>query len=93
MPLDNIEVVVLDEADRMLDMGFKEDVEQIVQNIQDSISEDKNLQIVLFSATMPPWVHKMSQAFMKTKAKFFDFVGEMKNKTPRKVQHLAIHCD
>jgi len=48
LPLNHIEIVVLDEADEMLDMGFAEDLEAIL----DATPTDR--QTVLFSATMPP---------------------------------------
>ena len=45
--LDNVKTVVLDEADEMLDMGFRDDIELILKNLP----EEK--QTVFFSATMP----------------------------------------
>jgi ATP-dependent RNA helicase DeaD len=48
LPLDAVQVVVLDEADEMLDMGFAEDIEAILEATPDG------RQTVLFSATMPP---------------------------------------
>jgi ATP-dependent RNA helicase DeaD len=51
--LDGIEVVVLDEADEMLDMGFAEDIETILGKIPGS------RQTALFSATMPPRIDGM----------------------------------
>ncbi len=47
LPLDSIEIVVLDEADEMLDMGFAEDIEAILEDTPPL------RQTVLFSATMP----------------------------------------
>jgi len=46
--------VVLDEADQMLNMGFMEQVEQIVQLIK--TEGPKDIQSLLFSATVPKWV-------------------------------------
>ncbi len=51
-------VLVLDEADTMLEMGFREDIEQIIQKIK------KDAQILLFAATLPPKVVGMVNDFM-----------------------------
>jgi len=57
--LDNVSIVVLDEADRMLDMGFAREIEKILRNVP------KNRQTMLFSATMPPAIMKLATAHMK----------------------------
>lgn len=48
-----IRYAVLDEADQMLDMGFQEDMENILGQVPPS------RQTMLFSATLPSWVHKV----------------------------------
>jgi ATP-dependent RNA helicase DeaD len=53
-----VRLVVLDEADQMLDMGFIEDVEFIL----DQIPEDR--QIALFSATLPPRIRALARKYM-----------------------------
>ena len=53
LDLSGLEVVVLDEADEMLDMGFAEDIEAILGETPDE------RQTVLFSATMPPRINGM----------------------------------
>ena len=55
LKLDNIKMVVLDEADEMLDMGFAEDLEAILE------STPKERQTVLFSATMPPRIDSIAR--------------------------------
>ena len=55
--LKSVKMVVLDEADRMLDMGFREDIETILETIP------KERQIVLFSATVPPPIRKIIEKF------------------------------
>ena len=57
--LGNIETVVLDEADRMLEMGFNEDITKILSATPDS------RQTALFSATFPDGVVGLSRAFQR----------------------------
>ncbi|MBP5999058.1 MAG: DEAD/DEAH box helicase [Sediminibacterium sp.] len=57
--LEQIEYVVLDEADEMLNMGFQEDIEFILKNTPNRES------IWLFSATMPTEIKKVSKRYMK----------------------------
>ncbi len=56
--LSHVEVVVLDEADRMLDMGFVEDIEKILQKTP------KGRQTLMFSATIPPAIMDLSKRYM-----------------------------
>ncbi|MED4751620.1 DEAD/DEAH box helicase [Brevibacillus choshinensis] len=56
--LDSIEIVVLDEADEMLNMGFIDDIKEILQEVPD------NRQTLLFSATMPRAIQEIAQQFM-----------------------------
>ncbi len=56
--LDQIHYVVLDEADEMLNMGFKEDIEFILKNTPNRQST------WLFSATMPPEIRQVSKRYM-----------------------------
>ncbi|GAB3230800.1 DEAD/DEAH box helicase [Glycomyces halotolerans] len=53
--LHDIGIVVLDEADEMFDMGFAEEIEEIL----DQIGEDR--QTVMFSATMPPQIDRVAR--------------------------------
>jgi len=59
LPLDGLQVVVLDEADEMLDMGFAEDIEAILQ------VTPAERQTVLFSATMPARIDKMAKRHLR----------------------------
>src|SRR6187401_1103840 len=54
MSLQDVKILVLDEVDRMLDMGFLPDVRRIVEKI----SRDR--QTLLFSATLPPEIERLS---------------------------------
>jgi ATP-dependent RNA helicase DeaD len=57
--LDAVRVLVLDEADEMLDMGFAEDIETILQETPDT------RQTTLFSATMPARILKIAERHLK----------------------------
>ncbi|HVJ49932.1 DEAD/DEAH box helicase [Desulfitobacterium sp.] len=57
--LDQIKMVILDEADEMLNMGFVEDIQAILKEVP----EDR--QTLLFSATMPKSIQNLAQRFMK----------------------------
>ena len=58
--LEQIKYVVLDEADEMLNMGFRDDIEFILKNTP------KRESTWLFSATMPPEVKQVSKRYMKS---------------------------
>jgi len=57
--LDKVEILVLDEADRMLDMGFLPDVKRILQKLP------KQRQTLFFSATMPSDIERLSREILQ----------------------------
>jgi len=56
---DDIQYLILDEADKMLDMGFYEDIMKIISYIP------KNRQTLMFSATMPPKIRKLADQILQ----------------------------
>ncbi|MCA9014865.1 MAG: DEAD/DEAH box helicase, partial [Planctomycetaceae bacterium] len=59
LKLDQLGFVVLDEADRMLDIGFRPDIEKILRKCP------KERQTLLLSATLPPPVERLAQRYMQ----------------------------
>ncbi len=59
LDLSGVEVVVLDEADEMLRMGFLEDVERLLG------ATPPTRQVALFSATMPPPIRRIAQVYLR----------------------------
>ena len=57
LKLDHLKMIILDEADEMLNMGFREDIETILKDIP------QERQTVLFSATMPPAILAITREF------------------------------
>ncbi|XRB19957.1 RNA helicase [Pseudoscourfieldia marina] len=85
--LHDVRYVVLDEADQMLNVGFQEDVEEILKGVPD----ENNIQTMLFSATVPRWIMKITREFQKNPLKV-DLVGdEHTGKMNENIETLACH--
>jgi ATP-dependent RNA helicase DeaD len=62
LKLDSLKMVILDEADRMLDMGFRDDIERILSGVPEE------RQLLFFSATMPPAIQSLIKRFTRNPA-------------------------
>ncbi|CAN0087863.1 unnamed protein product, partial [Laminaria digitata] len=90
LQLSDTEFLILDEADQMLDMGFKEEMEKVFEACGEE--GERGRQMLLFSATMPPWVDKVVKAYMKADRIFIDLVKEGSVKASKDVKHIGIPC-
>jgi ATP-dependent RNA helicase DeaD len=70
--LNDVQLVVLDEADEMLDMGFAEDIEEILK------ATPKSRQTVLFSATLPPRINGIAKRHLNDPVKIQIGLGDTK---------------
>ena len=77
--LDDVHTVILDEADEMLNMGFLEDIEEILTHVP---AERKML---MFSATMPKEIEGIAKKFMHNPV---EFVAGNKNEGAKNVKHI-----
>lgn len=86
--LDNVDFMVLDEADEMLNFGFADAIEQVLQ----SIPTGRSYQTLLYSATMPEWVNTTATKYFQNPSVTVDFVGNDALQTSQTVEHMAISC-
>ncbi|CAN0237288.1 unnamed protein product [Bubo scandiacus] len=91
LELSSVKHVVLDEVDHMLDMGFAEQVEEILGFAYEKGSEN-NPQTLLFSATCPRWVYDVAKKYMREEYEQIDLIGKKTQRTATTVEHLAIQC-
>ena len=77
--LDNVHTVVLDEADEMLNMGFLDDINEILSHVP----EDRKM--LMFSATMPKEIAGIARRFMHDPV---EFVAGNRNEGTKNVRHI-----
>ena len=79
MKLENVRYLVLDEADEMLNMGFLDDINAILENVPD------NRKMLMFSATMPDEIAKIAKNYMHNPQ---EFVIGTRNEGSENVRHI-----
>lgn len=77
--LDDVHTVILDEADEMLNMGFLDDIQEILSHVP------PERKMLMFSATMPPEIAGISKQFMHDPT---EFVAGTRNEGAANVRHI-----
>jgi ATP-dependent RNA helicase DeaD len=84
LTLNQVRICILDEADQMLDIGFAPVIEEILSTTPD------NRQMALFSATIPEWVAKLQQKFLKDAVKIDISVEEGGESTIEQIAYQVL---
>ncbi|MDD5303439.1 MAG: DEAD/DEAH box helicase [Elusimicrobia bacterium] len=88
LKLANVKTVILDEADEMISMGFKEDLEKILK-----ATPRETGHIWLFSATMSPGVRRVADTYLRKPKQVQINRGEMLSTTVEQIYYLARESD
>jgi len=93
--LSKVKVVILDEVDRMLDMGFADDVEEILNNAPYDNTKSQKPQTLFYSATCPDWVKEKCNKYMVPDYQHISLVDEGVNigGASTTVEHLSVQID
>lgn len=83
--LENVKTVILDEADEMLNMGFKEDIEDIFSALPEADEATQGVRKLLFSATMSREVESVAKKYL---GKFKEIVVGSRNEGAEKINHI-----
>jgi len=89
LKLDRCRFVILDEADEMLNMGFEEEVELILANLNKA---EVTVQTLLFSATVPEWINTLIEKYLREERRLVDLVSGHTQQSSKDVEHMAICC-
>jgi len=87
LDLSDCHIVVLDEADEMLNMGFADDVEIILKGV--GKNNEQKTQCCMFSATTPSWVKEIGRNY-QTNVLSIDATSDNEARTATTVRHVAI---
>ena len=100
MVLNQCNYVVLDEADRMIDMGFEPQVKAVLDAMPSSnlkpeseeaiidLDERRYRQTYMFSATMPPAIERIAKTYLRQPA--FVYIGDQSSSKDNIVQHVVL---
>ncbi|CAG8717887.1 9962_t:CDS:2, partial [Racocetra persica] len=93
LKLGDLKFICLDEADQMLDIGFADSMEAVLQHVkQHKANQNKGIdyQILLFSATVPDWVKNTVKKYLRADYVNVDLTRNTDTKTNENIRHIAI---
>lgn len=89
--LTQVDSLIFDETDEMLKIGFQKEIDSIINEVKFN-TKLNDVQVILFSATVPPWVKKTTKDFMRPNRVVVDLVHHGEVKSPSTVKHYSIFC-
>eukprot|EP00826_Nyctotherus_ovalis_P016383 TRINITY_DN14739_c0_g1_i3.p1 TRINITY_DN14739_c0_g1~~TRINITY_DN14739_c0_g1_i3.p1 ORF type:complete len:341 (-),score=114.99 TRINITY_DN14739_c0_g1_i3:89-1111(-) len=89
LPLDNIRTFVVDEAHRMMENNFMDDLEKVYNSIKESCKALP--QLVMLSATFPEFIMEQVKCFCGEDYKFINLAKDLTNRTPKTVNHFVFN--
>ncbi|CAG8516808.1 3033_t:CDS:2 [Funneliformis mosseae] len=93
LKLGDLKFICLDEADQMLDIGFAEAMETVLQHVKSHKEEQGkgvDYQTLLFSATVPDWVRTTVKKYLKSDYANVDLIGNVDARTNENICHYGI---
>jgi superfamily II DNA/RNA helicase len=72
----------------MLNLGFKEDIEKIFKYVDKY--QNKKTQNLLFSATIPEWIWKISSLYQTKNCPYIDLIKDQHVQTSKNVKHVCV---
>ncbi|RIB22965.1 P-loop containing nucleoside triphosphate hydrolase protein [Gigaspora rosea] len=93
LKLGDLKFICLDEADQMLDIGFAEAMETVLQHVKhhkENQNKGIDYQTLLFSATVPDWVKNTVKKYLRTDYVNVDLTKDTNTKTNENIRHIAI---
>lgn len=91
--MSDLDFLIFDEADQLLDMGFRPDIERVLAILRNNERPGNQRQTLLFSATFTQSIKEIAKMSLKSGYSFIDTVGEETEQTHQHVNQELVMCE